>query len=304
VLKSLSTPHVQTANPETLDALIRINSKDFIEALGLSHVRTGRALLMAMVRPTAIRFAQQVMLFDHKVAAEGLPAAGQWVVNEFAQSYRVTGWRAEHAHGPALIVSNHPGLTDALALFASIGRADLRIIARHRDFLEAMPNMSRHLIYVPDVDKDVHNTRFLSIRRVATVLREGHAVLTFPAGKIEPDPAVMPGAAQSLTTWSESIGLFTRLVPEMQVIPVIVSGVISPTALRSPLARIRRARKDREWLAATLQIVFMRYRNTPVHTHFGPPMLARDLAAQYGGAAAITHAIIQRAKTLLPSVHQ
>ena len=302
VLNTLSPPTVQTANPDRLEALIRINTKDLIEAAGLGHIRHGRALLKAMVRPLAVRFAQQVMEFDHRVATEGLPAAGKWVVSEFAQSYRTTGWHPEHQHGPVLIVSNHPGLTDALALFASVGRTDLRIIARNRDFLEAMPHMSRHLIYVPDVDKDPGNTRFLSIRRVIAALREGRAVMTFPAGKIEPDPAVMPGAAASLETWSESMGLFVRRVPEMMVIPVIVSGVISPTALRSPLARIRRTQKDREWLAATLQIVFRRYQNTPIHCHFGAPMLARDLAAEYGDAAAITQAIIQRAKKLLPSV--
>ena len=285
-----------------MNALIQINSDDFIEALGLSHIQRGRALLRAMVRPTSVRFAKQVLAFDELVAAQGLPAAGQWVVNEFAQPYHATGWKPAYEHGPVLIVSNHPGLTDALALFAIIRRLDLRIIARHRNFLEALPNTSRHLIYVSDVDKDVGNDRMRAIRQVVGVLREGRAVLTFPAGKIEPDPAVMSvrDAAASLDTWSDSIGLFARLVPEMLIVPVIVSGVISAKARRSPIARIRRRQKDRDWLAATLQIVFRRYRDTPAQVRFGEAVCAGDLAAKHNDARAITQVIIQRAKQLLP----
>ena len=89
--------------------------------------------------------------------------------------------------GPTLILSNHPGMADTISLFASLPRPDLRIIVNDRPFLQALPNVSRYLLYVPaagDADKTP------AIRAVVKHLRQGGAVLTFPAGRIEPDRAI------------------------------------------------------------------------------------------------------------------
>lgn len=96
--------------------------------------------------------------------------------------------------------------------------------------------------------------------------------MNFPGGQIEPDPALHPDAADSLKRWSDSIDLLARLVPELTVLPVAVSGVISPNALRSPLARLYRTDKQREWVAATLQVMLPRYRDTHVTVRFGQPI--------------------------------
>ena len=98
-------------------------------------------------------------------------------------------------------------------------------------------------------------------RAAARHLRGGGAVLTFPGGRIEPDPAVLPGAVEALDHWSSSADLFARLTPGLAVVPVVVSGVISPSALRNPLTHLRRRRRDREWLAATLQVLIPALRN-------------------------------------------
>jgi hypothetical protein len=78
--------------------------------------------------------------------------------------------------------------------------------------------------------------------------------LTFP-GEIEPDPAVLPGAVEALGRWTSSAGSFACLAPGLAVVPVVVSGVISPNASRLRLTRLWRRRRDREWLAATLQML-------------------------------------------------
>lgn len=276
--------------------LVEINTNDFITAIGLEHLKTGRRALAALLRPLAARFARQVLTFDEIVATRGLPEAGAWVASQFAAGYDVSGWQDAFRSGPVLFVSNHPGLTDALALFAAIGRNDLAIIARHRDFLHAIPNIARYLIYVSDEGSD----RSLAIRAVRDHLRAGRAVLLFPAGKIEPDPLALPGAAEALSAWSSSIGLIARLAPDAVIVPVIVSGVLSRAALRNPITRIRRREKDRNWLAATLQVIVPAYQNTRVQLAFGAPARAADLVAQHGDAAGVTQAVIARARALLP----
>jgi hypothetical protein len=99
-------------------------------------------------------------------------------------------------------------------------------------------------------------------------------VLTFPGGRIEPDPAVLPGAVEALESWSSSADLFARLTPGLAVVPVVVSGVISPSALRIPLTHLRRRKRDREWLAATLQMLIPALRNVHARVQFGRPIYA------------------------------
>jgi hypothetical protein len=107
---------------------------------------------------------------------------------------------------------------------------------------------------------------------VAQHLRRQGTLLLFPGGQIEPDPALLPDAAAALDAWSESVDLFARLVPDLTIVPALVSGVLSPAALRHPLTRIRRAETDRRWLGATLQ--FIRPADVTVRVSFGPPIVA------------------------------
>jgi 1-acyl-sn-glycerol-3-phosphate acyltransferase len=173
------------------------------------------------------------------------------------------------ADGPLLLVANHPGLADALALFATVPREDLRVVAAERPFLAALPNTSRYLIPVSEAS---HPKRFGAVRIATRHLKGGGAILTFPGGKIEPDPAVLPGAIQALERWSESLDLFARLVPDLTVVPAVVSGVLSPTALRNPLIFVRRRPRDREWLAASIQMMTPALRNVTTQIAFGRPV--------------------------------
>ena len=117
-------------------------------------------------------------------------------------------------------------------------------------------------------------------------------MLTFPRGRIEPDPAVLPGAVEALGRWSSSADLFARLAPGLTVVPVVVSGVISPRALRVPLTRLRRRKRDREWLAATLQMLTPALRDVEVRVEFGRPIYA-------GARARIGEAVIEETRRLM-----
>jgi hypothetical protein len=73
----------------------------------------------------------------------------------------------------------------------------------------------------------------------------------------------------------------------------VVSGVISPSALRNPLIHLRRRRRDREWLAATLQVLVPALRNVDARVEFGSPIHAES--------GAVGDAVIEETRRLMES---
>ena len=108
----------------------------------------------------------------------------------------------------------------------------------------------------------------------------GGAALTCPAGHIEPDPDVQKGPVDSLRSWTESASLFIRMAPGAAVLPVVVRGVVRKNIAFHPLTYLKRARQEREKLAAALQLlahVMLRMRDVHVRVQIGNPIYARDL---------------------------
>jgi hypothetical protein len=239
-----------------------------------------------------------VIAFDDQVENIGLKVAALEALQGYSGGIEAYGVENIPRSGPVLILSNHPGMSDTLALFASIPRSDLRILAGDRPFLRALPNVSSRLIYVPDEN----NGRMKVVRETVSHLRAGGAALTFPAGQIEPDPACMEGAEASLQTWSDSIAVFVRMLPQLVIVPALVSGVVLPAALNHPLTRRRSPGRERERMAASLQILAQTLipstRRGRVRVDYGPGLLAADLA-QSGGAAEITAGVIRAVALLL-----
>ena len=261
---------------ERVETLTRICVDELLEAFGLGGVRRGRYPLELISRVPARRLARQVATYDEIVGESGLAAGGDWALGRMARRVEVEGQDNAPSEGPLLLVANHPGLADALALFATVTRRDLRVLAAERQFLEALPNTSRYLIPVAEESPG----RFGAVRIATRHLKGGGAILTFPGGKIEPDPAVLPGAVEALERWSGSLDLFARLVPGLTVVPAVVSGVLSPAALRNPLAFVRRLPRDRQWLAATIQMMTPAPRNVTTRVAFGRPVNAGDGAVR------------------------
>ena len=259
-----------TASPDQLEAITRVCVDDLLSAFGLGGAGRGRLPLELVSRIPARRLARQIAVYDGIVGEQGLAAGGAWALERMSRGAQVGGRENVPREGPLLLVSNHPGLADAVALFAATPRTDLRVVASERPLLEALPNTSRHLLTVPETSTG----RFGLVRAATQHLRRGGAVLTFPGGRIEPDPAALPGAVQALDRWSSSVDLFARLTPGLAIVPAVVSGVISPAALRNPLTRLRRRRRDREWLAATLQMLTPTLRDVSVRVEFGSPVQA------------------------------
>jgi 1-acyl-sn-glycerol-3-phosphate acyltransferase len=235
--------------------------------------------------------------FDRRVGELGLGQGGRLTLNDYAASLEVAGQENLPKSGPLLVLSNHPGISDTLALFASLPRRDLKVVAAERPFLNALSNVSRHLIYVPEDASQ----RMGVVRSAVAHLRHGGAVLTFPAGEIEPDPACMPGAVDSLRSWSESVAVFARLAPDTHISVAIVSGVIWPASLQHPLTRLRKERKAQESIAASLQILAQTllpsFKPVRVRVVFSPAFPAGMLASQ--GGKALMEAVTGQARRLI-----
>lgn len=260
-----------------LDTLTRINLDDLVSSFGWQEYPVPAAILRRLFVHPARKFAGQIAGYDVLVGQLGLHEAScKTLQRQYIKGLCTQGQEYVPAQGPVLFLSNHPGMADTISLFAAIPRGDLRIIATHRPFLVSLPNISQHLFYISDDPGE----RMRAVRQVSSHLRAGSAALTFPAGKIEPDPAVHTGALDALNNWTDSSGIFMRFVPDLQIVPVLVSGVIWERAARHWLTRFKHTREEREKLAAALQLLAIAVhdaRPTTVNIRFAKPITRNEV---------------------------
>jgi 1-acyl-sn-glycerol-3-phosphate acyltransferase len=240
--------------PANIDTLTEVNLQDAVNAFGWGDQPARAAFVRRLFMGPARRFAKWMLDFDNDVGRVGIDQAGRRALRaHYVRDLRVFGREHIPPTGPVLVLSNHPGATDTLCLFASIGRPDLNIIAVKNPFLDSLVHTTQHLYHVGDDAAQSMRT----VRLASAHLRQGHAALTFPAGRIEPDPEVHEGALQSLDAWSESAGIFMRFAPQTIIVPALVSGVIWQKTARHWLTRMRPTRDEKEKLAAALQMSAM-----------------------------------------------
>ncbi len=261
-----------TSNFETLT---QINLDDLVSSFGWQQHPFLASFLRFIFRKPAEIFARHMVEVDDMIGLHGIHEGGRNLLNRYVKEIRVFG--ADRIPESAfLALSNHPGVTDTVALFAALDRKDLRIIALDRPFLNALPHTSRQLFYVHD---DAAK-RMGMIRQVSAHLKNGGAILTFPAGHIEPDPNVYPGAVASLQTWTDSVGVFIRMAPHAAILPVLVRGVVAVKYANHWLLGIKKTREEKEKLATALQLLGMVMFNekpVSVHVQIGRPIYAKDL---------------------------
>jgi len=251
-----------------IELLTGILAREGAESLGWEHGRPGGAFARVLLRPAARRIAREFAACDEVFASRELPEAARWTLDHFSAAVEVAGLDRIPRGGPILLVANHPGLTDAVALIAALDRPDLRIVAADYPFLHALRGLGPRLLFL-----DASRTQLGWIREVSRDLRQGSVVLLFPAGSLEPDPAVL-GFESALRSWSDSVGLIARLAPDAQIVPAAVTGVLSARAFAHPLTRLRRAPRDRQRVATLLQMIDPRFRPVTARIAFGSPLVA------------------------------
>ena len=278
------------------DSLTDINLNDLVAAFGWQHYPILRGFLRFVFRAPASKFAVQMVAFDRQVGLTGLPEGARQTLGSFVKGVHIFGVENLLPSGPVLYLSNHPGMTDTLCLFAALRRPDLKIIALRRPFLQALPNTSRYLIYLSDDPAE----RMGAVRNASAHLRKGGAVLTFPAGEIEPDPDIYEGAYESLIGWLDSAGVFIRFAPETKIVPILVRNVLWDKAVRHPLTRLRSSREERERLGASFQLLMQILFNlapVTVRVQVAPPIGLSEIGSTE--TAAIHAFVLERMRSLV-----
>jgi 1-acyl-sn-glycerol-3-phosphate acyltransferase len=283
--------------PHQVEALTRFNREDLIASFGCEGLRWLAPLLHILFDAPARTFARQMSAFDAAVGAHGeLGEAARWMLERhYLRGLNIDGRAQVPSEGPALFLANHPGLADAISLIAAINRPDLKILALRRPFLEALRNTAGHLFFI---DNNL-GKRVILAHDVAAYLRSGGAVLSFPAGKIEPDPEVWKDALPSLNGWVDSARFLAKLAPQTRIVPVLVRGVVWEKAAHHWLTRTRRTRTERDKLAAALQLLAMVVRGakpTTVNVRFAAPILG---AGELSESGVLHQAVIGRMRQLI-----
>jgi hypothetical protein len=225
----------------------------FDELRDLLHLRANslwNQVLQWSIWKQAVRFSQMVAQLDRAIGEYGLQEGARRGLQDFFPSITTHIQQELPQEGPLLIVSNHPGAADILALAAALPRKDIKFVAQDRPMFRAANNVSEHVIYLNSPDQ----VRANSILEMIAYLKQGGALLLFPRGIWEPDPAVTPGARAHLASWSKSIGHFLSRVPETRLAPVFVSGVISKQAARSALVKLGKNWHQRSQMMSLLSL--------------------------------------------------
>jgi 1-acyl-sn-glycerol-3-phosphate acyltransferase len=251
-----------------IELLTRILAREGAEALGWEGGRPGGAAARALLRPAARRIAREFAATDDAFGSRSVIDAARWTLDHFSATVEVAGLDRVPRSGPILLVANHPGLTDAVALIAALDRSDVRIVAADYPFLRAMRGLGSRLIFLSSGASQLG-----WIRAVSRDLRQGSVVLLFPAGRLEPDPTVF-GRRGALRPWSASVDIIRRFAPEAQVVPAAITGVLSERAFAHPLTRLRRAPLDRQRVATLIQMIDLHLRPVTARIAFGEPIPA------------------------------
>ena len=180
--------------------------EDMLKDLRSTRTKWLGRLLHFVAWPSVNRFAKISATFDDYVKNFGFNEAMRRIMPYFVSDIHVHGENNVPKEGPLLVVSNHPGTYDSIAISAALPRNDLKIIAFGFPFLRRLPTASQHLIFVSNDVQERMNTIRNSIRH----LQRGNSLLIFPSGRVEPDPAVLPGASQAMSNWSPSLELILK----------------------------------------------------------------------------------------------
>lgn len=249
--------------------LAALSAAEIVSALGAKGLspRLRGVVERVALRPSR-RLGRTLAHFDALIGAVGIAKAARSALAKFGAGLHIDG--AAPVRGSLLVVTNHPGAYDALAIIAALGRDDVMLVAGDRAFLRAMPALSEHLVFVDDTSAF---GRLAGLRRALARVAEGRALVQFGAGVIEPDARFVADGEDVLGAWSNGTGTLVQRAAGLgaAVVPAFVSGVHSRRAKR--LAIVRWAeRRGITTIAPLIQATVPGFRDVEISVRFGAPM--------------------------------
>lgn len=209
------------------------------------------ALVHKLLMVPATRFASFIRSADLKVGTHSLWEAARELLPRFSGGWELFKEKDIPDNGPLLVVSNHPGNVDSIAILAALERDDVHMVANDRPLLRALPNTSEHLVYLNPDDP----ARFDTLRGLVRILAEGQTVVLFPSGRLEPDPSFYPGALKSVNDWSESLGVLLSKVPETSLQLILTQNVLCREAWEHPITRLGKTDKQKHQIGMIMQLI-------------------------------------------------
>ena len=97
-----------------------------------------------------------------------------------------------------------------------------------------LPSIAPHFI---PISADPYR-RMAAVRAALQQLLDGKALLIFPRGDVEIDPALSPQAVEGISRWSPSLELFLRRAPRASLVIATVAGVLSARWFNHPILRL------------------------------------------------------------------
>lgn len=253
-----------------------------------------RGLGWAFSRPTRV-FARFMAAVDDAVGLSGPPAGCQKMLDQLDVQIQTKGRENIPMEGPAIVLSNHPGAYDSMAIGSLIPRRDLKAIVSKTRLYQVLPNISPNFFPVSAEASE----NMLAIRSAVEHLRLGGILLQFGSGLIEPDPASQAVDDGVFAKWSSSLEILFRKAPQTQVVPTIASGVLLARFHKHPLVGLRKDAMDKRRLAEFLQIIRQLVKPDSVQARpqisFGKPFTLDELL-QPNGDRRVMPAVIQRMK--------
>lgn len=265
-------------NPQVVTRIRRAITQEIYNAFGLPRQWWGRRVFDPLFWLPTNRFAVRVAQFEEDAGRAGTAEAARNMLRGFVKNVCVWGAENIPAQGPLLLAGNHPGAYDGLAVLTGLRRSDVHIVASGVDFTRSLPVMSQRLIYVtPDA-----GVRMQAARQCLRHLNSGGALLIYPTGLVDPDPALWSEAAhKTLLNWSHSLTMLLTRVVQTQLVIVTTSHVLSEAAMRSPLIRIVRPewrqRRLAEYIQVIQQLVLGRRLDLAPRVSFAPAISMREM---------------------------
>ncbi len=271
---------------------------EIVKAVGLPDTSRMQNIFRLFFHRATERLATYGLTADRLITQSGVAAAARWMISRWYKGVCLRGSESIPREGPVMVLSNHAGTFDAFVLASSIARDDLKIIANDLSFLRKLPHVADHLLLISNKVTE----RAAATRAAIRHLQNGGAFLIFGSGRIDPDPAVYPGAEGFIDYWSPSIDLFLRTVPQLSVVVTIVSGVLSRQWGYHPLTWLKKLDWQKRRVAEIGQVIYqLLFPDTLYLTprvSFSDPV-TMDMLRQEDNSDRFLPAIIKRGKSLL-----
>lgn len=285
--------------PVSISSLRHELTLEILAAFNLPKGKFWQTMIGSWMQKPTTRFSEIFAKFDQDIAAYGLSEAVRRMLPNFVDRTNAIGVENFPSEGPLLVASNHPGTVDALSIVANAPRDDFKVVVGGMPFLKKLPVASSHLIHS---DRHDNSVRANVVRSAIRHLQDGGAVLIFPSGQIDPDPAVLPGAVEALQKWSKSIAVMLRRAPETRLLTAMTSGVLHERFANTPLTFLRADGVGKRRIMEFIQIIRQLFLGedlglVPMVT-FDKPLTIQDLCSTLE-ADQLLGAIIEHARQVL-----